>query len=116
MLVLIGKPALEVEIKHQGAQNVAAFIAEPIVGATAARDDWVDLLWEVTGDLNHGGMFSHHAVAATAGLVILEYIVTRDPIARAETLGARLDDKLHAALEWSSQRRRCARSNSSPTA
>lgn len=56
-------------------------------------------LWEVTGDFNHGGTFSHHAVAAAAGLATLEYIIARDLIARAETLGARLGDKLHTALD-----------------
>jgi adenosylmethionine-8-amino-7-oxononanoate aminotransferase len=33
----------------------------------AARGDLIDLLWEVTGDFNHGSTFSHHAVAAAVG-------------------------------------------------
>ncbi|MBI4785954.1 MAG: aspartate aminotransferase family protein [Chloroflexi bacterium] len=160
--------ALDDEIKRQGAETVAAFIAEPIAGATlgavvpppdywtrireicdrhgvlliadevmtgmgragywcaieqwgvtpdiiclgkglsggylplsaiAARGDLVELLWEEMGDFNHGGTFSHQPVAAAAGLATLDYIQAHDLVSRAQTVGAELGIKLHAALD-----------------
>lgn len=159
--------ALEEEIKRQGADTVAAFIAEPVAGATlgavvppdeywpavreicdrygvlliadevmtgmgrtgrwfavsqwgavpdmitlgkglsggyialsalAARCDLVELVWEKLGDFNHGGTFSHQPVPAAAGVAVLDYMEARDLVARAESLGRLLGEKLHAAF------------------
>ena len=160
--------ALDDEIKRQGAHTVAAFIAEPIAGATlgavvpppdyfarireicdrhgvlliadevmtgmgrtgnwfameqwniqpdilclgkglasgyvalsgiAARGDLVELMWEKTGDFNHGGTFSHHPVAAAVGLATIEYIERHDLIARVQKMGVQLGAMLHATFD-----------------
>ncbi len=159
--------ALEQEIKRQGADSVAAFIAEPIAGATlgavvppdeywprireicdrygvlliadevmtgmgrtgrwfaiaqwgvvpdmitlgkglsggyvplsatAVRGDLVDRVLEQLGDFNHGGTFSHQPVGAAAGIATLDYLTAHDLIARAETMGHLLGEKLRAAF------------------
>jgi adenosylmethionine-8-amino-7-oxononanoate aminotransferase len=160
--------ALEEEIIRQGADTVAAFIAEPVAGATlgavvppdeywprireicdrygvlliadevrtgmgrtgywfaveawdvipdmiclakglsggylplsitAARGEWVELVWEKLGDFNHGSTFSHQPVAAAVGLATLDYLEAHDLIRRAEMVGAKLGEKLHAAFD-----------------
>ncbi len=160
--------ALEDEIKRQGADTVAGFIAEPIAGATlgavvppaeywprvreicdrygvlliadevmtgmgrtgrwfamsqwdivpdmitlgkgisggyvplsacAVRGDLVDFLWDTMGDFNHGGTFSHQPVAAAAGVATLRYLEMHDLVARAETMGDLVGNKLHAAFD-----------------
>jgi adenosylmethionine-8-amino-7-oxononanoate aminotransferase len=69
------------------------------LSATAARGEWVELLWERTGDFNHGGTFSHHVVAAAAGLAALRYIEQHDLVTQAASMGKLLGEKLHAAFD-----------------
>lgn len=69
------------------------------LSAAAARGEWVELLWERTGDFNHGGTFSHHVVAAAAGLAALRYLEQHDLIKRSASMGKLLGEKLHAAFD-----------------
>jgi adenosylmethionine-8-amino-7-oxononanoate aminotransferase len=66
---------------------------------TAARGEWVELVWEKLGDFNHGSTFSHQPVAAAVGLATLDYLEAHDLIRRAEMVGAKLGEKLHAAFD-----------------
>ena len=159
--------ALEAEILYNGKENVAAFIAEPVSGATigavvpppeywpmlreicdrygvlliadevmsgmgrtgrwfavehwgitpdilcmgkgvsggyaplsvtAAKGELVELLWERTGDFNHGGTYSHQPVAAAAGLAAVRYIKENDLVARAARMGESLGQRLREGL------------------
>jgi len=69
------------------------------LSVTAARGEWVELLWEKLGDFNHGSTFSHQPVAAAVGLATLDYLEQHDLIRRAEEMGAKLGAKLHAAFD-----------------
>jgi adenosylmethionine-8-amino-7-oxononanoate aminotransferase len=69
------------------------------LSAAAARGEWVELLWERTGDFNHGGTFSHHVVAAAAGLAALHYLEKHDLIALSASMGELLGEKLHVAFD-----------------
>jgi adenosylmethionine-8-amino-7-oxononanoate aminotransferase len=159
--------ALEDEIKRQGRERVAAFIAEPVGGATlgavvppegywprvrqicdhygvllvadevmtgfgrtgrwfgiehwgvrpdvmtlgkgaasgyvplsilAVRGADVATITRAHGDFNHGGTFSHHAVAAAAALATLDYLEQHDLVAAAAGTGAYLGRRLREAL------------------
>jgi adenosylmethionine-8-amino-7-oxononanoate aminotransferase len=159
---------LEGEIKRQGADTVAAFIGEPIAGATlgavvppaeywpmvreicdrygillivdevmtgmgrtgwwfsieewgitpdimclgkgvsggylplsvtVVRGDRVEILWEKSGDFNHGGTFSHQPSGAAAGVATLDYLERHDLVSRAHDLGEYLGNKLHKAFD-----------------
>ena len=161
--------ALEEEIKRQGPASVAAFMAEPVAGATlgavvpppeywprvraicdrygllliadevmtgmgrtghwfaveqwgvmpdmvtlgkglsggylplsalAVRGDLVDQVFERLGDFNHGGTFSHQPVTAAAGVAAFDWLVEHGLVARAETIGRTLGEKLHAAFDY----------------
>lgn len=69
------------------------------LSVTAARGDLVDLLWDKTGDFNHGGTFSHQPVAAAAGLAALDYLEKHALVERAAVLGEQLARRLHAAFD-----------------
>ncbi|MBL6965567.1 MAG: aminotransferase class III-fold pyridoxal phosphate-dependent enzyme [Anaerolineales bacterium] len=155
--------ALEAEIQTQGAENVSAFLAEPVSGATLgavvppdgywarireicdrygvlliadevmtgmgrtgkwfAVEHWdltpdiltigkgaasgyfplsivvvkgehVDLIARGSGDFNHGGTYSHHAVGAAAGLATLNYLRANQLVERSAALG----QVIHRAL------------------
>lgn len=159
--------ALETEILRQGPGRVAAFIAEPVGGATlgaivppggywplvrdicdrygvlliadevltgfgrigtwfameqfgvqpdllvmgkgatggyvplsilAARGTDVDVIRQAHGDFNHGGTFSHHAVALAAALATLDYLEAHDLVRRAAAVGRVLGAALRAQL------------------
>jgi adenosylmethionine-8-amino-7-oxononanoate aminotransferase len=52
----------------------------------------------VFGDFNHGGTYSHHAVAAAAGLATLNVIRDENLVTRAAQMGELLGARLFAAL------------------
>lgn len=68
------------------------------LGILAARGEHVDLIERVIGDFNHGGTYSHHAVAAAAGLATLNVIRDEELVERSahmgDLLGASLRDTL----------------------
>jgi adenosylmethionine-8-amino-7-oxononanoate aminotransferase len=68
------------------------------LSVTAARGEHVDLLWERTGDFNHGGTYSHQPVAAAAGLAALHYIKENDLISHAARVGEKLGQRLRDGL------------------
>ncbi len=69
------------------------------LSVTAAKGELVELLWERTGDFNHGGTYSHQPVAAAAGLAALQYIKENDLVARAARVGEKLGMRLREGLE-----------------
>jgi adenosylmethionine-8-amino-7-oxononanoate aminotransferase len=64
----------------------------------ATRGEHVDLIKQVFGDFNHGGTYSHHAVAAAAGLATLNVIRDENLVTRAAQMGELLGARLFAAL------------------
>jgi adenosylmethionine-8-amino-7-oxononanoate aminotransferase len=158
---------LEVEILRQGPERVAAFLAEPIGGATqgavvppdgywplireicdrygvmliadevltgfgrtgtwfaiehfgiepdvmamakgaaggyfplsiaGVRGSDVESIRGVHGEFNHGGTFSHHAVAAAVALAVMDILEEQNLVLRAQRLGAYLGEKLVQSL------------------
>jgi adenosylmethionine-8-amino-7-oxononanoate aminotransferase len=117
---------LETVIKREGPDTIAAFIAEPIIGASAGAavppdeyaqrarqicseygvlviDDEVmtgfgRIVAEVEhrGGFTHGFTYSHHPVTAAACLKTLEIIEDGNLLERAATLGPTLFDGLAA--------------------
>jgi adenosylmethionine-8-amino-7-oxononanoate aminotransferase len=57
------------------------------LSAVGCRSDHLDLLRRADGNFNHGHTFSHHAVAAAAGLKVVEILEEENLIERSETLG-----------------------------
>ena len=159
--------SLEDEIQKQGAENVSAFLAEPVSGATlgavvppegywtrireicnqygvlliadeimtgmgrtgkwfavehwsltadiltigkgaasgyfplsivAVKGEHVDIIARGSGDFNHGGTYSHHAVGAAAGQATLEYLRANQLVERSATLGKFIQTKLNEQL------------------
>jgi len=154
---------LETKIREEGAETVAAFIAEPVIGASAGvivpppdyygivretcdrhgvlfiadevmtgmgrtgrwfgMDHWpgvrpdmlttgkgltsgyvpggaviasghvVDTV-NAGGGFHHGFTYSHHPVVAAAGLAVIRYLERHDLVARAETMGEHLLERL----------------------
>jgi adenosylmethionine-8-amino-7-oxononanoate aminotransferase len=68
------------------------------LGILAARGEHVDSIERVIGDFNHGGTFSHHAVAAAAGLATLNVIRGEKLVTRSAHMGALLGDSLFASI------------------
>lgn len=64
------------------------------VMATAAV---VETIAKSGGDFQHAQTYSHHPLAAAAGVATLEYIERNDLIERAATMGARLQQRLRDA-------------------
>jgi adenosylmethionine-8-amino-7-oxononanoate aminotransferase len=60
----------------------------------AAKKEHLDLIARGSGDFNHGGTFSHHAVGAAAGLATLEYLEKHQLVQRAAELGPFLSQEL----------------------
>jgi adenosylmethionine-8-amino-7-oxononanoate aminotransferase len=65
---------------------------------TAVRGEWVEAILNGSGNFVHGGTFSHHAVAAAAGLATLHYMQAHDLVASAAEKGKLLGQKLSAEL------------------
>ncbi len=68
-------------------------------GFMAAKQTDVELIRQTMGDFNHGGTFSHHAVAAAAGLATLHILKEENLVQNSAKMGALLGEKLHKALD-----------------
>jgi hypothetical protein len=68
------------------------------LSAVGCRRDQVDLIREQSGNFIHGHTFSHHAVAAAAGVKVLEILETEGLIERAAERGRYLTKELRALL------------------
>jgi adenosylmethionine-8-amino-7-oxononanoate aminotransferase len=68
------------------------------MGFVAAEHDDVERLRTTLGDFNHGGTFSHHAVASAAGLAVLRLLRDEDLVQRARVMGDRLAQRLAESL------------------
>lgn len=68
------------------------------VSITAVKGEHVEIIRRGRGDFAHGGTFSHHALAAAAGLATLRYIQAHDLVAASASKGELLKAKLQAAL------------------
>jgi adenosylmethionine-8-amino-7-oxononanoate aminotransferase len=64
------------------------------LGLVAVESAEVDRIQTALGDFNHGGTFSHHAVAAAAGLATLEILEREKLVERSAELGAKLGARL----------------------
>jgi adenosylmethionine-8-amino-7-oxononanoate aminotransferase len=68
------------------------------MGFVAAEHEDVEQLRLSLGDFNHGGTFSHHAVAAAAGLAVLRILRDEQLVVRARDMGELLDARLREEL------------------
>jgi adenosylmethionine-8-amino-7-oxononanoate aminotransferase len=64
----------------------------------AVKGEYVDLIAEGTGNFNHGGTFSHHAVGAATGLATLDYIKENNLIEGVNEKGAYLGKALREKI------------------
>lgn len=67
-------------------------------GAIAAKGSDVQAIYDELGDFNHGGTFSHHAVAAAAALATLRIMQEEKLVENAANMGQVLGERLHHAL------------------
>lgn len=67
-------------------------------GFIAARHADVEQVRQKLGDFNHGGTFSHHAVAAAAALAVLHIYERERLVDQAAATGAYLGQRLQAVL------------------
>lgn len=67
-------------------------------GFIAAAHADVEHIRQTLGDFNHGGTFSHHAVASAAALAVLEIYQREQLVENAALTGAYLGQQLRAAL------------------
>lgn len=68
------------------------------LGFVAAEHDDVETLRSALGDFNHGGTFSHHAVAAAAGLATLRLLKSELLVENAHHMGDVLARALMSSL------------------
>jgi adenosylmethionine-8-amino-7-oxononanoate aminotransferase len=64
------------------------------LSAVGCRQEHLDLLLKAPGNFIHGHTFSHHAIAAAAGLAVVEILEKEDLVQRAWDLGGYLGDIL----------------------
>ncbi|MFC1936238.1 aspartate aminotransferase family protein [Chloroflexota bacterium] len=64
----------------------------------AVKGEYVDLIANGTGDFNHGGTYSHHAVGGAAGLAVLEYLQDHKLLENVTHAGAYLEEKLNTEI------------------
>jgi len=69
------------------------------LSVTAMRGEDVESMRRAHGDFNHGGTYSHHAVAGAAALATLRYMQEHDLVAAADVRGSHLGRRLRQALE-----------------
>ncbi len=65
----------------------------------AVKGEYVALIAGGSGNFNHGGTFSHHAVGAAAGLATLNYINDHNLFERAADLGNVIHKLLHEKFD-----------------
>ena len=69
------------------------------LSVTAVRGAMVEVLWEKSGDFNHGGTFSHQPPPAAAGVATLDYLEKHDLITQSHGVGSYLGKRLHGAFD-----------------
>jgi adenosylmethionine-8-amino-7-oxononanoate aminotransferase len=67
-------------------------------GFVAAKFEDVELVRQNNGDFNHGGTFSHHAVAAAAGLATLRILKNENLVENSARIGKILGRRLQETL------------------
>jgi adenosylmethionine-8-amino-7-oxononanoate aminotransferase len=68
------------------------------LSAVGVQRDHFETVRKGSGAFIHGGTFSHHPVAAAAGVAVLDILEREQLVERVAQLGHVLGDKLHAAL------------------
>ncbi len=68
------------------------------LSAVGARSEYMDLIAAGSGNFAHGGTFSHHAVAAAAGLAVVDLLERDDLVSRAAEMGQYLEKCLKEHL------------------
>jgi adenosylmethionine-8-amino-7-oxononanoate aminotransferase len=68
------------------------------VSITAVKKEHLEIIRQGRGDFAHGGTFSHHPLAAAAGLATLRYIQAHDLVTASAAKGQQLKAKLQTAL------------------
>ena len=67
-------------------------------GFMAAKNSDVEQIRQTLGDFNHGGTFSHHAVAAAAGLATLHILKDENLVENSARMGEILGSRLREAF------------------
>jgi adenosylmethionine-8-amino-7-oxononanoate aminotransferase len=65
---------------------------------TAVHGELVEDIVQGSGDFVHGGTYSHHPVAAAAGLATLRFLQEKNLISSVASTGARLGEKLRSSF------------------
>jgi len=71
------------------------------LSAVAARSEHLEVIRSGSGNFVHGGTFSHHVVAAAAGLAVINLLEQEDLVERAAEMGTYLGERLRAVLSSS---------------
>ncbi len=69
------------------------------LSAVGIKSEYMDLIASGSGNFVHGGTFSHHAVAAAAGLAVVNLLERDNLVSRAADMGAYLGKCLKERLE-----------------
>jgi adenosylmethionine-8-amino-7-oxononanoate aminotransferase len=67
------------------------------LSAMLVKSSIVDVIKDGSGDFQHAQTYSHHAVAAAAGVATMRYIDRHGLVERAATMGAQLHRRLYEA-------------------
>ena len=68
------------------------------LSAVAVKPEYVETIARGSGNFVHGGSFSHHPVAASAALAVVEILEREGLVERSEEMGRYLGDKLREKL------------------
>ena len=68
------------------------------LSAVGVRSEYMDLIAAGSGNFVHGGTFSHHAVAAAAGLAVVDLLERDDLVSRAAQMGKYIESCLKEHL------------------
>lgn len=71
------------------------------LSAVAARQEHLEIIRKGSGNFAHGGTFSHHVVAAAAGLAVVGLLENENLVQRASETGTYLGERLKDRLGWS---------------
>ncbi len=64
------------------------------LSAIGAKAEYMDLIARGSGNFVHGGTFSHHAVAAAAGMAVVEIMERENLVSRSREMGMYLENCL----------------------
>jgi len=73
------------------------------LSAVAAKSEYLELMRKGSGNFVHGGTFSHHVVAAAAGLAVIDILERDRLVDRAAEMGTYLEECLRQRLSDSSR-------------